>query len=644
MRYTWKWPLGTIPELNVRSSLSFRGGVLVSDRVEAEVDSKFARSSLHSSSTLRIVFAIIYGILIAVVLIFSVYRFIQRVKQKEISYSRITLVTIIFAGLMSLFVLLTDVAVYDATATLDVPIPDWMFTLIITFSAAMSYVVIGLFMGLAYGSGEGDIREAYPGKLTSIDALITGKLFSKNVSRSVLIGFALGGWMLLASSLALFPWQGKPGYGEEFGPFDPWLGYVPWLSSMMVGPMDVILVTVIGLLIPLPFLHRRFRSRRVVIIASAIIVWLACVGPYLGFRPWIGTLLMAVARTVVFLCAFYYFDLLAAVVCIGAPTFLTIALEMAAQPSPGIRNAGFVSLALAAISLLITFIFSFKGRFYRDDEVRPVYAKHLAERISMQAEVSAAREAQKRLMPDGLPRLSNFSIAACCHPAYEVGGDFYDIFELEPDKLGVLIAEGGGKGLGSALSIAFAKGFLMPKILGDNQADNSPTEVVRGLQDRLVTMLDDEAGVGLAWVVIDASDGTLRYSRVGDHPSIMVANEKSPDKLSRPEEREIKFKSGRGAEADISVIEGTYALKDGDSVVLLTDGIIRDWMKNKTSPDAELRKVLINARNNNSDGLQEALTKSVNECFKRARKQGLDDDLTVVIIKLTPNEEKENEG
>jgi serine/threonine protein phosphatase PrpC len=67
-------------------------------------------------------------------------------------------------------------------------------------------------------------------------------------------------------------------------------------------------------------------------------------------------------------------------------------------------------------------------------------------------------------------------------------------------------------------------------------------------------------------------------------------------------------------------------------------------VKNKTSPDAELAKVLINARNNDSDGLQEALTKSVNECFKRARKQGLDDDLTAVIVKLTPNGEKENEG
>ncbi|MCG3160721.1 MAG: hypothetical protein JMDDDDMK_01796 [Acidobacteria bacterium] len=639
-KYTWKWPLTTIPELTVNSQLSFRGGLMVSDTVEAEVDSKFARSNLNSQSTLKIVFAIAYGLLVAVVLIFSIYRFVQRVKQREISYSRIALVTVFFAAVMALFVLLTDVAVYNATAQPDIPLPDWMFTLIVIFSATMSYIVIGLFMGLAYGSGEGDIRESYPGKLTSLDALITGRLFSKNVSRAVLIGCAMGGWLSLVSNEVFLPWQGKPGCGEDFGPLDPWFGHLPWMSAVMVGPMDVILITVIGLLIPLPFLHRRFRSRRLIIGLSAIFVWLACAGPYLGFRPWSAILLMAAVRTFFFLLSFFCFDLLTASVCIAMPTFWSIILEMIAQPSAGIRESGFISLAITLISLLVVAIFAFKGRFYREDEVRPVYAKHLAERISMQAEVSAAREAQKRLMPERLPSLRSISIAACCNPAYEVGGDFYDVFELEPDKLGILIAEGGGKGLGSALSIAFAKGFLMPKILGNNQADNSPTEVIRSLQDRLGAMLDDETGVGLAYAVIDANDGTLRYSRVGPHPVIFVAKEKSPGELSLPEEREIKFKSGLRPDSDISVIEGVCPLSDGDSVALLTDGIVRNWKNNKTTPGAELSKVLANARQKDSNALQEALNKSVNECSKRARKQELDDDLTVVIVKLNQTENR----
>jgi serine phosphatase RsbU (regulator of sigma subunit) len=637
-KYTWKWPLTTIPELTVRSEVSFRGAVLAGDTVKALIDSAFAKSNLNSRSILQIVFGFAYGLLIVVVLIFGVYRFVQRVKQKEISYSRIAMVAAVFASVLALFVLLTDVALYDTTAQLDIQIPDWLLTVIFIFSSAMAYSVGGLFMGLAYGSGEGDIRESYPGKLTSLDALITGRLFSQNVSRAFLIGCAMGGWVSLLSNGALLPWQGKPGSGADFRPFDHWFGHAPWMSALMMGPMDVILITIIGLLIPLPFLHRRFRSRRVIIALSAIFVWLACAGVYLGFRPWAAILLMAAARTFLFLLAFFYFDLLTAIVCIAAPTCWSTIVEMTAQPSKGLHDSGLISLILAAVSILIAFIFAFKGKFYREDDVRPVYAERLAQRVSMQAEVSAAREAQKRLMPERLPSLPGFSVAACCHPAHEVGGDFYDVFELEGGKLGILIAEGGGKGLGSALSIAFAKGFLMPRIMGGGQSDNSPTEVVRGLQDRLAAILDDEAGVGLAYAVIDAGDGTLRYARVGTHPAIMVANEKSPGQLSLPEEREIKFKSnrkeGRLADADISVIEGSCAIGEGDSVAMLTDGIVKNWKKDKTGPAAELSRVLTDARGADSAALQEALDKRVKECSKRARKRETDDDLTVVIVKL----------
>lgn len=632
--YTWKWPLKTLPELTVSSKLSFRGGVLTGDTVSARVDSAFAKSKLNSGSALKTVFGVAYGLLIAAVLIFGLYRFVQRVKQKEVSYSRIALVAIVFAAVLSLFLLLTDVVFYDNGAAHDLPIPDWLLSSIVYFSVTMFYVVCGLFIGFAYGSGEGDIRESYPGKLTSLDTLVTGRLFSQNVSRAFLIGCAMGGWMLLLGAVAFLPWQGKPGYGEDFGPFDPWFGHLPSLSALMVTPMDAIMVTVVGLLVPLPFLHRRFRSRRAVIVSAAIFVWLACAGPYLGFRPWTAILLMAASRTILFLLAFFYYDLLTAIVCIAAPTYWSIILEMIAQPSKGLHDTSLVSLILAAVSLLAAAIFASKGRLYHEDEVRPVYAERLAERISMQAEVSAAREAQKRLMPERLPSLPDFSIAACCHPAHEVGGDFYDVFELEGGKLGILIAEGGGKGLGSALSIAFAKGFLTPRILGDGQSDNSPTEVVRALQDRLAAMLDDEDGVGLAYAVVDAGDGTLRYARVGTHPAIMVANENSPGRLSLPEEREIKFKSGTRADANISVIEGSCALGEGDSVAMLTDGIVKNWKNDKTGPAAELSKVLTDARGADSAALQEALDKNIKERSKRARKQMTDDDLTVVIVKL----------
>src|SRR4030095_1362931 len=71
-KYTWKWPLTTIPELTVSSEVSFRGAVLAGDKVKALIDSGFARSNLNNRSILQIVFGFAYGLLIVVVLIFGV--------------------------------------------------------------------------------------------------------------------------------------------------------------------------------------------------------------------------------------------------------------------------------------------------------------------------------------------------------------------------------------------------------------------------------------------------------------------------------------------------------------------------------------------------------------------------------------------
>ncbi len=629
-RFVWSWPLPSLPELKLESILSVRGGDLVGDQVAAKVDEAFAREDLHSKSTLRVVSIILYALVILIVVIFGVYRFVQRTRQKEVSYSRVFLLTLVFTAVASSFILVTDVAIYDITGIPDFPAPD----LVIIFSASMVYLLVALFLGLAYGSGEGDIREAYPGKLSSLDALLTGKFFSRNVARSVVSGWAFGGWILLCTNAFLSPWQRNPVYGEELGPLDAWFGKAPWAAAFIGWPMDVILVIVIGLLIPLPLFRRRFRSSKIIILALSFFMWVACSGPYLTFRPWVAILVMAAVRTFFAMLAFFKFDLLTAIIGLASPTFIAFVVAMMAQPSSSLRLSGAISLSIALAILAVELIFAFRGRLYRDDEVRPVYAKNLAERLSMLAEVTAARETQKKLMPNKMPQTSHFSIAASCLPAFEVGGDFYDLFEIEPGKIGILIAEGGGKGLGSALSIAFAKGYLMPKIMGSKASDDSPAEIIRGLQDRLMQKLEEEAKVGIAYAVIDSIDGSLRYARTADYPLIMVDQSGPSEKIIQPTERTLRFKSNLGGKEDVSLLEGSLSLSYGDSVIFFTDGIAKDWVDNGSSPKAEFAKVLTNSRNESSGKLQEALAKAINECSRHARKKGLEDDLTAIVVRL----------
>lgn len=626
--YTWRWPFTSLPELKVASVLAVRGGMLLTDSIKTDLDSKAVWPQAATARSVKNISIFLYALLLAVMIIYGLYRFVQRARQREVSYSRAFLLGALFAAVMAAFVLVTDVALYEPSREPGFPVPDWM----IFFSGSMLYAVLGLFIGLAYGAGEGDIREAYPGKLTSLDALLVGKIASRNVARALVIGCALGGWVLLGVQLAVLFWQGRPGSGEGLNELaNAWIGRTPWLSPFLAWPMDVMLVAVTGLLIPLPFLHRRRRLSRWAVPLLFVLAWIACAGPYLDFRPWYGVLLMAVLRAAFLLLAFIKYDLLTAIVGLAFPTFLSFAMTLSAQPALALHRAGHTSLIVALLALLAGVFFAFRGRFYREEEVRPVYAKHLAERLSMQAEVTAAREAQLRLMSKELPATKNLSVAAACLPAFEVGGDFYDVYELGAGRLGVLIAEGGGRGLGAALSIAYAKGFLMPKILGNARADDAPAEIIRGLQEKLTKLLAGEANLEIAYAVIDAADGQLRYARTSLHPSVLIGRNADTD-FFKPEEHVLKFKADHQPDGELTVFTGAQALAEGDSVIFFTEGIARDWAEQRNSGLAEFAKMLWT--NNEASALQQALTKSVSASARRTRRQGLEDDLTVVIIKL----------
>jgi serine/threonine protein phosphatase PrpC len=75
-------------------------------------------------------------------------------------------------------------------------------------------------------------------------------------------------------------------------------------------------------------------------------------------------------------------------------------------------------------------------------------------------------------------------------------------------------------------------------------------------------------------------------------------------------------------------------LAEGDGVIFYTDGLSKDWTEQGSSPEQELAKVLRVSRDKAADELQQELTKNVSECARHARKQGLEDDLTAVIVRL----------
>ncbi|NOT62442.1 MAG: SpoIIE family protein phosphatase [Acidobacteria bacterium] len=502
--------------------------------------------------------------------------------------------------------------------------------------------IMGGLIGLGYGSGEGDIREAYPGKLTSLDAFITGRVFSRNVGRSVLWGAAWSSWLTLATLLIHLLWHGRPGAGNEFSPMILMaLSRSPFFASLLTLQSSVIQTLVLSLLLPLPWLRRHLKSERVILLLLLLAAWIACQAPQVQYRPWSGALLFALVEAAALIGAFLKFDLLTAGAMLGFVSFTRFVWVLYAQPATGLQRAALALLGTLAAVVIVSVVCALKGKWYREEEVRPVYAKLLAERLSLQADVSAARVAQERLLPQTLPSSSRYSVAAACVPAHEVGGDFFDFFEPDKECLGILVAEGGGRGLGSALTIAFAKGFLMPKLTSRAQAsgrDNSPTESLRALQTQMNRMLDrDEAAernIGLAYAELDTTDGTLRYARSGEFPQALLIRKNSND-AEAIQEDELRFAAPNSHDEIVVLQEGRATLEPGDSVILFTGGLADAWEEKKQTPAEAAPRLLQQHGNAHSrDRLQHALFEEIGECTQLLRKQGSGDDLTAVIIRM----------
>jgi Stage II sporulation protein E (SpoIIE) len=75
-------------------------------------------------------------------------------------------------------------------------------------------------------------------------------------------------------------------------------------------------------------------------------------------------------------------------------------------------------------------------------------------------EIELAVQAQRKLLPQRLPRVSGFEIAARTYPAKAVGGDLYDFIDVATGKLGIEVADVSGKGVSAGLFMPSAKGAL----------------------------------------------------------------------------------------------------------------------------------------------------------------------------------------
>src|SRR5207302_4197756 len=113
------------------------------------------------------------------------------------------------------------------------------------------------------------------------------------------------------------------------------------------------------------------------------------------------------------------------------------------------------------------------------------------ELTAIQHELSVAARIQQSILPRDFPAFpsrSDFAIYAHMTPAREVGGDFYDFFLIDKDRLGFVIGDVSGKGVPAAILMAVCRTPLKATAL----QNISPGECLKYANDVLVRQSDSE--------------------------------------------------------------------------------------------------------------------------------------------------------
>lgn len=186
--------------------------------------------------------------------------------------------------------------------------------------------------------------------------------------------------------------------------------------------------------------------------------------------------------------------------------------------------------------------------------------------VSIQRELDIASRIQQSILPRVFtppPGVTGYEIYAEMIPAKQVGGDFYDFFFVDGERLGFVIGDVSGKGVPAAIYMALSRALLRATAL----QGLSPGECL----DRVnaVLCLENESGmfVTVCYGILNLGTGGIEYSTGGHHPPYLLRSTGAVEVMEATGGMVV------GMMEQVEFHTKNVLLRPEDSVVLYTDGV-----------------------------------------------------------------------
>lgn len=189
--------------------------------------------------------------------------------------------------------------------------------------------------------------------------------------------------------------------------------------------------------------------------------------------------------------------------------------------------------------------------------------EQLIEKERLERELKVAAEIQMSILPDTLPLVDGYDFGGRILPARQVGGDFYDVFILDTNKIAVLIGDVADKGVPSAIFMARAHALIIA------EADRliSPGDVLRNVNKHITRLEKSTQFVTALYGVLDINTGWFEYARAGHEPPLLLQADGSVQRLPHNPGMAL------GLWENLTLDEHSLQLPKDSMLMMFTDGM-----------------------------------------------------------------------
>lgn len=244
---------------------------------------------------------------------------------------------------------------------------------------------------------------------------------------------------------------------------------------------------------------------------------------------------------------------------------------------------------------------------------------------SIKGDLAVAGEIQQAILPSKFPPfpdlVDNVDIFASMTPAKDVGGDFYDFFQIDADRIGFVIADVSGKGIPAALFMAVSRTLIRSTGLRGIPSNECISYANRLLCNESL----DAMFVTVFYGIYTISTGVIDYTNAGHNLPYLLRRNNVVEALPLSQNFIV------GVFDDFVYTNSTLTLEPGDALILYTDGVTEAFNEGKQQfGEKGLEKTLKSVPGADSKEIIEAIKEDVTD-FSGNEPQS--DDITILSLK-----------